>query len=132
MFNGLNINGSALTAHKTFLDTVSNNIANINTSAAPGEDTYKRQGVILESFKDTLNKQMGVKVSEITKSDREDRLVYDAENPNADENGYVHYANIDLAEEMADMLVAQRGYQMNLTALNSMREVYETSLTIGQ
>ena len=132
MFNGLNINGSSLTAHKTFLDTVSNNIANINTPAAPGEETYKRQGVILESFKDTLQHQLGVHVSQITKSDREDRLVYDEDNPYADEDGYVHYADINLEEEMADMLVAQRGYQMNLTALNSMREVYETALTIGQ
>lgn len=132
MFNGLNINGSALTAHKTFLDTVSNNIANINTAAAPGEETYKRQGVILKSFKDTLQNQLGVHVSQITESDREDRLVYDAENPYADEDGYVHYADIDLAEEMADMMVAQRGYQLNLTALNSMREIYETALTIGQ
>lgn len=132
MFEGLNINGSALTAHKTFLDAVSNNIANINTAAKPGEDTYKRQGVIFESFKDTLDTKLGVKVTDITHSDREDRLVKDPESPYADENGYVHYADINLSEEMADMMVAQRGYQMNLTALNSMREVYETALTIGK
>lgn len=132
MFDGLNINGSALTAHKTFLDVVSNNIANINTIAKPGEEAYKRQGVILENFRDTLNSKLGVKVTSITHSDREDRLVLDPDNPNADENGYVRYADIDLAEEMADMMVAQRGYQMNLTALNNMREIYETALTIGK
>lgn len=132
MFEGLNINGSALTAHKTFLDAVSNNIANINTAAKPGEETYKRQGVILEPFKDKLNKKLGVKVTSIVHSDREDRVVHDPENPYADEDGYVHYADINLSEEMADMMVAQRGYQLNLTALNNMREIYETALTIGK
>ena len=132
MFEGLNINGSALTAHKTFLDAVSNNIANMNTAAAPGEETYKRQCVKFQSFKDTLDKKLGVKVESITVADREDRLVLDPTNPYADEDGYVHYADIDLSEEMADMMVAQRGYQLNLTALNSMREVYETALTIGK
>ena len=132
MFEGLNINGSALTAHKTFLDTASNNIANMNTIAKPGEETYKRQGVILESFSDTLKSKLGVQVTCITHADREDRLVLDPDNPYADENGYVRYADIDLAEEMADMMVAQRGYQMNLTALNNMREIYETALTIGK
>lgn len=132
MFEGLNINGSALTAHKTFLDAVSNNIANINTAAKPGEETYKRQGVILEPFKDKLNKKLGVKVTSIVHTDREDRVVHDPENPYADEDGYVHYADINLSEEMADMMVAQRGYQLNLTALNNMREIYETALTIGK
>lgn len=132
MFESLNINGSALTAHKTFLDTVSNNIANMNTIAEPGEEAYKRQGVVLESFSDTLKSKLGVQVTNITHADREDRLVLDPDNPYADDDGYVHYADIDLSEEMADMMVAQRGYQMNLTALNSMREVYETALTIGK
>lgn len=132
MFDGLNINGSALTAHKTFLDAVSNNIANMNTAAKPGEEAYKRQGVILESFRDTLNSKPGVKVTTITQSDREDRIVLDPDNPYADEDGYVRYADIDISEEIADMMIAQRGYQMNLTALNSMREVYETALTIGK
>ena len=132
MFNGLNINGSALTAHKTFLDAVSNNIANMNTAAAPGEETYKRQEVVFGSFRDKLNKELGVKVNKITDADREDRLVYDADNPYADENGYVRYADINLTEEMSDMIVAQRGYQMNLSALNTMKEIYETALSIGK
>lgn len=132
MFEGLNINGSALTAHKTFLDTVSNNIANINTPTKPGEETYKRQEVIFESFKDKLDTELGVKVSSIVSADRDDRLVLDPENEYADDEGYVHYADIDLSEEMADMLVAQRGYQINLSALNNMKEIYETALTIGK
>lgn len=132
MFEKLNINGSALTAHKTFLDAVSNNIANINSAAKPGEETYKRQEVVFEPFKDTLNNKLGVKATSIVNADREDRLVLDPDNPYADEDGYVHYADIELSEEMADMLVAQRGYQLNLTALNNIREVYETALTIGK
>lgn len=132
MFDRLNINGSALSAHKLYLDSVSNNIANINTVVKPGEEGYKRQSVVFETFEDALDTKLGVKATKILEANRKNRAVYEPDNPYADEEGYVYYADIDLSEEMADMIVAQRGYQLNLTALNTIREVCEKSLEIGQ
>lgn len=132
MFNSLDINGSALSAHKLYLDTISNNLANINTIQKPGTEGYKRQSVVFEAFEDALNSKLGVKVSKVNKEDRESIAKYDPENEYADENGYVYYPDIDVSEEMADMIVAQRGYQLNLTCLDYIRETYEKALTIGQ
>lgn len=132
MFNSLDINGSSLTAHKVYLNAVSNNIANLNTPKKPNEEVYSRQGVIFESFEDALNSKLGVKATEIVHENTNYRVVKDAEHPYADENGYVYYPDINMSEEMADMIVAQRGYQLNLNALNYIREVYEKTLQIGQ
>ena len=132
MFNMMDIGGSALTAHKLYLDTVSNNIANINTPTKPGETGYKRQGVVFESFEDKMKSKLGVKAKSIVKSNRADRLVKDPDHPYADKDGYVHYPDIEMSEEMADMIAAQRGYQLNLNALNYVREMYEKTLEIGQ
>lgn len=132
MFNMLDIGTSALTAHKLFLDTISNNLANMNTPSKPGTVGYKRQGVLFESFEDTLNSKVGVKATKIVQANREDRAVNDPNSPYADENGNVFYPDIDLSEEMSDMITAQRGYQLNLNAISYIKEIYEKDLEIGK
>ena len=37
-FDAIGIAGSGLTAHRTWLDALSDNIANINTAVAPGDE----------------------------------------------------------------------------------------------
>lgn len=131
MFNTLDISGSALTSHKLMLDTVSNNLANINTESTK-ENAYKRQCVVFESFQDSLNSKLGVKATAIEKKDREPIAKYDPTHPYADEEGYVYTPDIELTEEMADLTVAQRGYAVNVQVMNYTREMYEKTLEIGR
>lgn len=132
MFNLLDISGSSMTAHKLMLDTVSNNLANINTVAESKDTVYQRQGVIFETFGDFLNSKLGVKATAITNSEREAVAQYDPTHPYADEEGYIYTPDINLTEEMADMIVAQRGYSVNVQVLNYSREMIEKTLEIGR
>lgn len=131
MFNIIDINASSIAAHKEYLSAISNNIANINTSVGINGNTYKRQAVVFSEFRDKMNKNLGVKAS-LVKENKNDRLVYDPANPVADANGNVHYPDIDMAQEMTDLITAQRGYEANLSTINVVKDIYKQTLDIGR
>jgi flagellar basal-body rod protein FlgC len=58
--------------------------------------------------------------------------VYQPDHPLADAQGYVRYPDIDLAEQMGALIVAQRGYQANAQVVDRARETYQAALEIGK
>ena len=59
-------------------------------------------------------------------------LKYEPDHPEADENGYVAYPNINMMVEMADMIQAQRSYDANVSALNATKDMALKALEIGR
>ena len=57
--------------------------------------------------------------------------VFDPDHPLASEEGYVVRPVVDLAKEMADMIAAQRSYQLNLQVIKTNEETYQAALRIG-
>jgi flagellar basal-body rod protein FlgC len=64
--------------------------------------------------------------------DAEGRLVYSPEHPLADAEGYVRFPDIDLAEQMSNLIMAQRGYQANAAVVDRAKESYQAALQIGR
>jgi flagellar basal-body rod protein FlgC len=58
-------------------------------------------------------------------------VLYDPENPLADDKGYVTRPKVDLTEEMTNMLMASRLYQANLSVMQQARDSYAQALRIG-
>ena len=56
--------------------------------------------------------------------------VYDPSHPEADENGYVRYPDVNVLNEMVDMIMATRAYEANLMAFNSTKEMLRISLNL--
>jgi len=144
---GFDISASALTAQRMRMDVISSNIANAETtrgSFVNGKfEPYKRKLVVLEptgqSFSNILAGEMGrkgsnqgVKVSRIQEDQTPNKLVYNPTHPDADENGYVHMPNVDVAKEMVDMIAASRAYEANVTALNATKSMFMKALEIGR
>lgn len=130
VFSAMDICATGMTAQRTRLDIISQNIANVNTTRDGNGDTYMRKSVIFEeksyvSFDDALINATGyvgkgVKISRIFEDDEtEGRLVYDPSHPDADEKGYVLYPNVNTVTEMTDMIDASRSYEANVTAFNA-------------
>ena len=59
-------------------------------------------------------------------------VTFDPEHPLADEKGYVRRPDIDLTTEMADMIIAQRGYQANLAVIQRATDAYTAALQLGR
>ena len=68
-------------------------------------------------------------MTEVVGEDRE-RLEYDPAHPDADADGYVHYPDINVVDEMARMISANRIYEANLTSVQAAKEMIKRSLEI--
>jgi flagellar basal-body rod protein FlgC len=126
-FDMLGIARSGLGTHQTWLDALSYNIANVNTAKRTDEAAFQAQMVMTEAVPDG-----GVRVSGIALGDPEGRLVHDPEHPLADENGYVRMPDVDLASQMGQLIMAQRGFQAQTAVVRNAEDVYSAALSIGR
>lgn len=143
LFTGMNINASGMSAERLRLDVISENIANANTTRTKEGGPYVRKNVIFtekvsmaDSFGEVLNRTIsgignGVKVTAITKdTDTDMNLVYEPSHPDADENGYVLYPNVNIVTEMTDLIDASRAFEANATAFEASKNVASRGLSI--
>lgn len=73
----------------------------------------------------------GVKAVAITKDTETDyNLVYDPSHPDADENGYVKYPNVNIVNEMTDLIDATRSYEANATAFDASKSMASKGLEL--
>ncbi|WP_308644341.1 flagellar basal body rod protein FlgC [Oceanotoga sp.] len=136
LFKSMNISGSGMSAERFRLNIISQNLSNANTTRTDNGGPYRRKSV---SFEEVLNGSMsnsesfgGVKVSSINEDQAPFRLEYEPDNPDADENGYVRYPNVNALREMIDMISAQRAYEFNATAVSTAKTMYNSALNIGK
>jgi flagellar basal-body rod protein FlgC len=136
--NSLNTIGSALTAERFRTDIILQNISNQNTTRTESGEPYRRKQVIFQernqSFNDVLNQVQGggVRVSEVVESQEDFKPVYDPDNPDADEDGYVYYPNVNNTEEQVDLMEASRVYEANVSALSVVKAMASKALEIGK
>ncbi len=131
LFDSLEIAGSSLTAHRLWMDLISQNLANVNTTRTPEGGPYKRRvPVFAERLQDINNDFKGVGVERIEADDLPPRMVYQPEHPDADAQGYVAYPNVNVVREMTDMMVATRAYEANLMVVESAKEIWGSAIDV--
>jgi flagellar basal-body rod protein FlgC len=74
----------------------------------------------------------GVRVIDQTESEQPFKRVYDPVHPDADEDGYVLYPNVDIEREFVDFMSATRSYEANVTAINNFKNIAMKALEIGR
>ena len=145
IFSAFNINSSGLTAQRYRMDIISQNIANANTTRTADGTPYRRKVVtfaeknshtpfsrVLNSARDKYSGD-GVKVDGVFEDTQTDMtMVYDPAHPDADENGYVMYPNVNIITEMTNMIDASRAYEANSTAFNATKAMAMKGLEIGK
>ncbi|WP_066585351.1 flagellar basal body rod protein FlgC [Cellulomonas timonensis] len=129
-FGAIGIASTGLTVYRKWLDAVSDNLANMSTATSTTEDAYQAKYVIAQEI--ATQDGGGVQVSGIALGDAEGRMVYEPENPLADEAGYVRYPDVDMASQMSQLIMAQRGYQANAAVVDRAKATYEAALQIGR
>lgn len=145
MFNAFDINASGLTAQRYRMDIISENVANANTTRTKDGTPYVRKVVTFEEkggqtpFSRVLNTHLssysgqGVKVSGVHEDTvSEMNMVYDPSHPDADENGYVLYPNVNIITEMTNLIDATRAYEANATAFSATKSMALQGLEIGR
>lgn len=147
-WTSLRISSSALFAQRLRLDTISNNVANAETTKTEGGGAYQRKDVVFTAAnkvpflanlmmtkrsigEKALNLQ-GVKVAQIKTDTSPGETVYEPTHPDADENGYVTYPNVNLVIEMTNMLSATRSYEANLSMVDAAKAMANKAIEIGR
>ncbi len=144
-FGALGIGASALTAQRLRMDTISQNIANANTTRTVDGTPYRRrlvvfqersQGIPFSEYLTASSKERyvgkGVKVSAVIEDSSPFKRVYDPGHPDADEEGYVEMPNVDTVTEMVNMISAARAYEANVTSINTTKSMAMKALEIGR
>ena len=126
-FAVLDIAGSSLGMHQTWLDALANNIANANTTTSTDEDAFQAQMVVARA-----RTSGGVEVADVEEGPAEGRLVHDPSHPLADADGYVRRPDFELSDQMSDLIMAQRGYQASVQVTKYAQDSYNAALQIGR
>lgn len=141
MLNSIKINASALKAQSIRLNTISSNLANVETTSTPEGGPYKKKSPYFQTkpmnFKDQLdsslkNSTQGVEVTKIIEDQKPPRKVYNPSHPDAGQDGYVEMPNISVLEEMVDMMSTTRSYQANVTSIKMAKRMALKALEIGR
>ncbi len=144
LFQSFNISASGMTAERFRTDVIAQNIANVTTTRTADGAPYRRKVVTfaekrLTPFDEMLNRQRysykgdGVKVTSVQEDTTSDYIMeYDPAHPDADENGYVSYPNVNIVTEMTNLIDASRGYEANATAFEASKAIVQAGIGIGQ
>lgn len=159
LFKAFDISASGMTAERYRMDIISENLANMNTTRTQDGTPYRRQVVTFQErgsktpFSNILDEQRdryadkwgkyrdkyqnqysgaGVKVTGVYDDEwTEMKMVYDPAHPDADENGYVTYPNVDAVTEFVNLIDASRAYEANATAFEASKSMAQRGLSIG-
>lgn len=128
MFNSIDTAGTGLTTYHTWIDTIANNIANVNDTAPTNGQVFQQRYVQAQE----LDGHDGVTVTNVEAEAGNGDVVYDPNNPIADGKGMVRRANVNLGEQLGDMIAAQRAFQANANVVDRAKQVYEAAIAIGK
>jgi flagellar basal-body rod protein FlgC len=147
-FDGYNVSSSGMSAQRTRINVVSANIANAKTTHTAEGGPYKKQQVVFEdvllaSAKKTNSNEVeatnnknsdislrGVGVKSIIQSDAKPVMRYEPAHPDANEQGYVAYPDINPVIEMVDLIEATRSYEANVASFNTHKNIDSKTLDI--
>lgn len=129
MFGAFDVAGSGLRTTRKWLDAVSDNIANLNTAQRTEESAFQARMVVAQAA--DYGGAGGVRVAGVEFGSAEGRLLHAPDHPLADEDGMVRMPDMDLSDQMTQLMIAQRGYQANLSVVERAKDAYSAALRLG-
>jgi flagellar basal-body rod protein FlgC len=141
LFSVLSVSASGMSAQRARAELLVENLANSETTRTPEGGPYRRKDAVFTSspqtspFAAVFQTEMGsgvdgVEVADIVEDTREPDKRYLPGHPDADQDGYVAFPRINPAEDMVDLLSAQRGYQGNVAAMTAIKDMILHSIDL--
>jgi flagellar basal-body rod protein FlgC len=135
MFPTFDIASSALTTHRIWMNALADNIANINTVKPMNKAAYQEKFIVAQEIPsspgDPVGVGGGVAPVAVQYGDATGMVTYDPTNPLADKHGLVRRPSENLGDQMTNLIIAQRGYQLNLAVIDRAKNSYQQALDIN-
>ena len=145
IMDSIDIGAKALQVHGKRIDIHAKNIANLDTPnyvrkipVLTAVDDVSFHGLMNNMKEDVFGVgtlpylQGGVNFSGVVEDPTLGHKIYKPGHPDADENGYVLYPNVDAVTEFVNLIDASRGYEVNATAFEASKSMAQRGLSIGQ
>lgn len=130
-FASIDISLTGMGFAKYWTETVSHNIANVNT-VSTFDDPFRARLVVARPIDPSSATGGGVAVTQIVEQEGDAAMLYQPDSPLANEDGYVAAPVVELADQMADLILSSRAYQANITVHKHAREALESATTLGR
>ncbi len=142
LLNSMNISAAGMSAQRTRMDVIAENIANAESTHTRAGGPYRRRQVVFETispqqpFSSVFNSafqpgsQLSVKAAAIVQDKKPFREVYDPSHPDANARGMVQMPNVNPVEEMVDMNAASRSFEANVTTMEASKRMFLKSLEL--
>ena len=141
LFSVLSVSASGMAAERTRAALLVENIANSETTRTPEGGPYRRKDVVFSSgpvegsFGSHMDAQLGgpltgVNIASVTVDGREPEKRYLPGHPDADAAGYVAVPRVNPAEDMVDLMGANRSYQANVSAMTAIKDMIQKSIDL--
>jgi len=132
MFSVFGVSGSALDVYKTWIDAVSDNVANADNTSPTSGPAFQARYIVAQAVPGGPdNTGAGVQVAGVNYGPAGGVEIYDPSDPQADSKGMVRKPDIDMGEQMTALIIAQRGYEANLAVVSRAQSAYQAALSIG-
>ena len=125
------IAGSAMAAQTVRLNTIASNLANANAVAGSETEAYRARK---PGFAAMVGEEgvARVQVLDVVQSAEPLRKMHEPDNPLADADGNVFYANVNEVAEMADMMAASRAFETNVEVMGRIKSMQQSLLKLGE
>jgi len=142
LLSSMHISAAGMSAQRTRMDIVAENIANADSTRTKDGGPYRRRQVVFQAispqqkFSNIFNSafqsntQQSVKAAYIAQDQKPFREVYDPSHPDANAKGLVKMPNVNPVEEMVDMNSASRSFEANVTTLEASKRMFLKSLEL--
>ena len=142
LLSSMHISASGMSAQRTRMDIVAENIANAESTHTSEGGPYRRRQVVFQTvsptqpFSQIFNSsfqsggQKSVKAAYIAQDKTPFREVFDPSHPDADAHGIVKMPNVNPVEEMVDMNSAARSFEANVTTMEASKRMFLKSLEL--
>jgi flagellar basal-body rod protein FlgC len=127
LFDSIGISGTGLTVQRKWMDAIADNISNSSDTVAGDQPVFAQRYVEATSVNGGGTEVVGIRYGSSTGIQ-----AYDPQNPLADAKGYVRHSDVDMAGQMSQMIMAQRGYEANLSVISRATDAYHQALELGK
>jgi flagellar basal-body rod protein FlgC len=125
------IAGSAMAAQTVRMNTIASNLANANAVATTEAEGYRARKPVFSAVLDGEGVAK-VQVLDVVQSSEPLRRVHEPDNPLADADGMVFYANVNEVAEMADMMAASRAFETNVEVMGRIKSMQQSLIRMGE
>jgi len=142
LLTSMHISASGMSAQRTRMDIIAENIANAESTHTTAGGPYRRRQVVFQTqgmerpFSEVFNssfkqdQHQSVKAAWVAQDQTPFREVYDPSHPDANAQGFVKMPNVNTVEEMVDMNSAGRSFEANVTTMESAKRMFLKTLEL--